>query len=177
MAKMSLKKTLARFFIPSLYVTLHYLMKFGAKVSPSSEVELSSNVQFGNKCTVGSFTKIKATDGALVFGNRNGIATNCFIAAGSGGIMIGDNFVCGPNVSIVADSYNHSDKEMHLEDQGSVSKGIKIGRNVWIGAGSVILDGAVIGDNTIVVANSLVNRKYVGDVIIQGSPAKIIMKR
>ncbi len=55
--------------------------------------------------------------------------------------------------------------------------GVRIGKNVWIGAGSIILDGTVIGDNCVVVAGSLVNRRYPDNVIIQGNPAKIIMKR
>jgi len=64
-----------------------------------------------------------------------------------------------------------------LDDVEKTSKGIKIGDNVWIGSGCTITDGAVIGDNTIVVANSLVNRRYKDDVIIQGNPGKIILNR
>jgi len=66
---------------------------------------------------------------------------------------------------------------VHLDDVEKTSKGIKIGNNVWIGAGCTITDGSVIGDNTIVVANSLVNRRYKDDVIIQGNPGKIILNR
>ena len=33
------------------------------------------------------------------------------------------------------------------------------------------------GYNTIVVANSLVNRRFPANVIVQGNPAKIIFKR
>jgi len=72
---------------------------------------------------------------------------------------------------------DYQQKDVHLEDQGTTSKGIKIGNNVWIGAGCTILDGAVIGDNTIVVANSLINRRYKQDVIVQGTPAKVILNR
>ena len=64
-----------------------------------------------------------------------------------------------------------------MEDQGSTSKGIRIGDNVWVGAGTTILDGSVVGSNTVIVANSLVNRRYPPDVILQGAPAKIIMRR
>ena len=57
------------------------------------------------------------------------------------------------------------------------SKGVTIGDNVWIGAGSTITDGSVIGDNSIVVANSLVNRRYKANSIIQGSPASVVFTR
>ena len=41
---------------------------------------------------------------------------------------------------------------------------------------SVILDGTVIGENSIVV-DSLVNRRFPPNCIIQGNPAKVILKR
>jgi acetyltransferase-like isoleucine patch superfamily enzyme len=173
----NIKKGLLRILTPQFVVTLVYLLKYGAKVSPKSEVDLTQNLKLGKGCTISSFTKVKAFDGVLKMGDRGGIATNCFLAAGEGGIEIGDNFICGPNVSIVANNYRHDQKGVHLEDQGSTSKGIKIGNNVWVGAGCVILDGAQINDNTIVVANSTVSRRYKPNVIIQGSPAKVIMNR
>ncbi|GGB95767.1 hypothetical protein GCM10011494_12800 [Novosphingobium endophyticum] len=112
-----------------------------------------------------------------MIGHRGGIANGCFVSAGAGGIHIGANFICGPNVNIVGQNYAHGEKDIHLEDVGIVSRGIRIGDNVWIGAGSTITDGAVIGNNTIVVANSLVNRRYPDDVILQGNPAKVIFRR
>lgn len=166
-----------RFLVPGFVVTLISYFRYKSKISPKAEVEISGNLQMGPGGIVSSFTKFKTSDGPLIFGDRCGVATNCFIASAPGGIEIGDNFVCGPNVVISASNYKHDEIGVHYEDQGVTSKGIKIGHNVWIGAGSVILDGSVLGDNCIVVANSLVNRRYPDNSIIQGSPAKIIMKR
>lgn len=177
MAKLSSAQTLRRMLTPGWVVTLIYLYKFGAKISPRAEVDVSDNIRLGLKCVIGSFSKVKALDGALRMGDRCGIATNCFIASGENGIEIGDNFVCGPNVVISASSYVYDEIGVHIEDQGNTSKGIRIGRNVWVGAGSVILDGSVLGDNCIVVAGSLVNRRFPDNAIIQGNPAKIIIKR
>ena len=131
----------------------------------------------GKGSAIGSFTKVKATDGKFLLGERGGIATGCFISPGEAGIEIGKNFVCGPNVVITSSNYITDQKNVHFEDQGVTSKGIKIGNNVWIGGGSVILDGTVIGDNSIVVANSLVNRRFKSDVVIQGNPAKVLITR
>lgn len=177
MGKLNKRKIVQRFLVPRIAVSLIYFLKFRAKISPNAEVELSANVRLGSKCQIGSFTKVKASDGDLVIGDRCGIATGCFIAAAKGGIQIGDNFICGPNVTILSSNYQYHEKGQHLEDLPTISKGVKIGNNVWIGAGSVILDGTVIGDNTVVVANSLLNRKYKPNVILQGSPAKVIMNR
>lgn len=172
-----LRQLLQRFGLPAPIVSLYYLLRFGARVSPRAEVEVSPNLRPGRGLTVSSFTKLKASHGPLVLGERCGIATGCFISAGEGGIHIGDNFICGPNVTITSSSYISDELDRHLEDQGQTSRGVRIGSNVWIGAGSVVLDGAELGDNTIVVAGSLVNRRYPPASVIHGSPAKVILRR
>ncbi len=166
-----------RFLFPGWLISLIYYFKFKAKISPKSEVELSHNIKMGYGCVISSFTKLKASEGTLHFGNRCGIASGSFISSGEKGIFIGDNFVCGPNVIITASNYNYEKIDVHIEDQGHTSKGIRIGNNVWVGGGSVILDGSYLGNNTIVVANSLVNRRFPDNVILQGNPAKIIFRR
>jgi len=157
---------------PRFLVTLYYLIKYGAKVSPRAEVDLSGNLTFGRDCTVSSFTKIKAGAGPLRIGSRCGFGTGCFLSSGEGELVIGDNLVCGPNVVIMATSYRYEKLGVHLHDQGHTSKGTRIGNNVWIGAGVVILDGTDIGDDCVVVANSVVSRKFPAGTILQGSPAK-----
>jgi acetyltransferase-like isoleucine patch superfamily enzyme len=166
-----------RILTPGFVVTLYYSYKYRAKISPRSEVEISGNLKMGRGCVVGSFTKIKASDGPLHMGDRCGIATNCFIASGEKGIEIGDSFVCGPNVVMSASNYSYGEVGVDIRTLGTTSKGVRIGNNVWIGAGSIILDGTTLGDNCIVVAGSLVNRRFPDNVIIQGNPAKIMMKR
>jgi len=110
-------------------------------------------------------------------GRDCGFASGCFVAPGFGGIELGDDVVCGPNVVIIAMNYCYQSLRMPFSRQGVSSLGVRIGSNVWIGANSTILDGTVIGDNSIVVANSLVNRRFPPNVIIQGNPAKVVLQR
>lgn len=170
-------QALSRLLVPGVVTSAYYLLTAGARISHRAEVDLTANLSFGRSAVVGSYTKIKAFGGPVTFGNRAGIATGCFLASGEKGIKVGDNFICGANVNIVATNYRHGDLDTHLEDLGSVSKGIVIGSNVWIGSGTTVTDGAVIGNNTIVSANSLVTRRYPDNVILQGNPAKVVMKR
>ena len=163
--------------MPASLVSVYYYLKYRAKISTKAEVDLSNNLQFGGDCVVGSFAKIKADKGLLKIGERARIAVGCFITSREGQTVIGDNFIAGPNVNIICGNYRYDRKGVHLEDLGNVSKGIVIGDHVWLGAGCTVVDGAQIGDNTIVVANSLVNRKYPSDVILQGNPAKVIARR
>lgn len=166
-----------RFLVPSLVVSGYAWLRWRASISPRAEVELSANLRLGHKTTVSSFTKIKVTDGPLITGEHCGFGTGCFVSAGAGGIHMGEHVICGPNVVVIASNYKYEKLGVPLEQQGHTSVGIRIGRNVWIGANSVILDGSVIGDNSIVVANSLVNRRFPANAIIQGNPAKIILQR
>jgi acetyltransferase-like isoleucine patch superfamily enzyme len=166
-----------RFLIPRFMVTLYCLLRWGATVSMRAEVELSSNLRLGRGTIVSSFTKIKCTDGHVVTGIKCGFGTGCFIAAGKGGITMGDHAIIGPNVSAIAHNYKYERVSEPLENQGETSLGIRIGRNVWIGANCVILDGSEIGENSIVVAHSLVNRRFPPNSIIQGNPARVVLKR
>ena len=166
-----------RFLIPSFVVTLYGFLRWRATISTRAEVELSPHLRLGRGTTVSSFTKVKCTDGPLITGERCGFGTGCFIAAGEGGIEIGDHVIFGPNVAAIASNYEYASLNEPLENQGHTSLGIRIGRNVWVGANSVILDGSVIGDNSIVVANSLVNRRFPPNCIIHGNPAKVVLKR
>ncbi|MFQ5467051.1 MAG: acyltransferase, partial [Kiloniellaceae bacterium] len=172
-----LKKALRRFLVPRPLICLYYFLTQRTKISPRAEVELSPDLSFGPNCTVSSFTKIKASDGPLTIGARCGFATGCFVSPGAKGITIGDNLICGPNTVITSSNYVYEKLNVHPEDQGHTSKGVRIGSNVWLGAGTIVLDGSVLGDNTVVVANSLINRRYPPNVILQGNPAKVIMKR
>lgn len=166
-----------RFLVPAFVVSLYAFAKSRSTISIRAEVELSSNLRLGRRCTVSSFTKIKVTDGPLITGEHCGFGTGCFVAAGAGGIELGDHVICGPNVVLIASNYRYESVAVPLEQQGHTSVGIRIGNNVWIGANSVVLDGSVIGDNSIVVANSLVNRRFPPNSIIQGNPAKAILQR
>lgn len=51
---------------------------------------------------------------------------------------------------------------------------IKIGSNVFIGAGAIILPGVEIGDNVIVGAGAVVTKDIPNDSLVVGNPAKVI---
>ncbi len=51
---------------------------------------------------------------------------------------------------------------------------IRLGRNVWVGAGVSILKGVELGDNCIVGAHAVVNRSFPGGSIIAGVPARLL---
>lgn len=174
---MNLIKVLKRFLIPSAVVTVIYLLKYKCKVSPKSEVDLSKYLIIGKGTQISSFCKIKATDGPMIIGENVSIATGCFISSDAGGVKIGEYSMIGPNVTIVGNNYKYDRMDVPVCLQEKTSKGIKIGRDVWVGAGTSILDGAIIGDGVIIAANSVVSANIPDHSIVQGNPAKVVFKR
>ena len=174
---MELSKIVRRFLVPGFMVTGIYAMRFGCLISHRAEVELSGNLKVGKKSQIGSYTKIKASDGPLEIGHTAFIGCNCSISSSSGGVYIGDYAMISSNVSIIGNNYRYDDLETPICQQEQISQGIRIGRNVWIGAGSVILDGAEIGEGCIVTPGSVVSGQIPPNRILQGNPAQIIFER
>lgn len=67
-----------------------------------------------------------------------------------GKIEIGDNVMIGPNVSIITAGHPVSPKCRLKGLQYNAD--VKIGNNVWIGAGVNVLPGVTIGDNSVIGA-------------------------
>jgi acetyltransferase-like isoleucine patch superfamily enzyme len=175
---MRLGTVLRRFLVPGFVVTIHAWLKYRCQVSPRAEVEITPQLKIGRRSVVGSFTKIKATDGPLVIGSHVEIANGCVITSHVQGVEIGDDCMIGPNVSIIGNNYRYDRLDVPVRLQEKVStRGIRVGRDVWIGAGCVLLDGADIGDGSILAPNSVVSGPIPERSIARGDPAKVIFTR
>ena len=174
---MKLGVALRRFLTPGPVVSLLCYFRFGAKVSPRAEIDLSPLLKLGKGVQVSSFSKLKAVDGPLEIGEYTDIGPGCFVTAMKGGLKIGKNVLVGPNCSILSGTYIYDDLSRPLREQGHRSKGTHVGDNVLIGSGSVILDGSDIGDGAIVSPNSVVSGRVAPNAVIQGNPARTIFRR
>ena len=100
-------------------------------------------------------------------GKRVSIMFN-LLCLSAGGITIGDDVILSANVSLLSNGHDFYDRQI------VTCKPIHIERNVWIGAGATILPGVTVGENSIVGACSVVTRSVPANVVVAGSPAKII---
>jgi maltose O-acetyltransferase len=85
-------------------------------------------------------------------------------------IDVGYGCQMGPYVQIVTAEHPRDPalREQRLEN----GKPVRIGRNVWIGAGAILLPGVTVGDDAIIGAGSVVTRDVLPGVTVMGSPAK-----
>ena len=51
---------------------------------------------------------------------------------------------------------------------------VHIGRNVWIGAGAIIVPGVTIGDNSVIGAGSVVTKDVPANVVAVGNPCRVM---
>lgn len=86
-------------------------------------------------------------------------------------VCIGDGTQIGPGVQILAADHprDASTRAAGLE----FGRPIRIGRNVWIGGGAIILPGVTIGDDALIGAGSVVTRDVPAGVTAFGIPARI----
>nr|WP_160174246.1 sugar O-acetyltransferase [Erwinia amylovora]CDM08097.1 acyltransferase [Erwinia amylovora] len=83
-------------------------------------------------------------------------------------IRIGKDSLIGPNVTLATVTHPISPAS---RNDAVIKKPIILGKNVWLGAGVVVLPGVSIGDNSVIAANSVVNRDVPPNCLYAGSPA------
>ena len=87
-------------------------------------------------------------------------------------VYIGDNVMFGPNVTISTGGHPITPE---LRRQGyQFNMPIHIGKNVWIGAGALIMPGVTIGENTVIGAGSVVTKDIPANVVAVGNPCRVM---
>jgi len=153
--------------------------------APMSKIVIGKNVQIvssSKRCTASSIfapTKLRTwtKSGQIIIGNNvdlNGTS----ITARSKIITIGSGTIIAPNVTIMDSDFHglwppeNRTLNPSFENDGDVT----IGKNVWIGSQSIILKGVEIGDNAVIAAGSIVVKEVPHNVLVGGSPAVVIRK-
>lgn len=85
-------------------------------------------------------------------------------------VHIGAGTQIGPAVQIyAADHPRDADARKTLLEFG---RPVRIGQDVWIGGGAIILPGVTIGDGALVGAGSVVTRDVLPNTSVMGNPAR-----
>lgn len=150
------------------YCTINALCKNG--------VVIGDNFSLGSHSIIECTGVISDLGESLHIGNNVGISP-FFTLFVRGPVVIGNDVIIGPHVTIVSENHVFEESSMPIRLQGVSRHGIKIGNDCWIGAGAIILDGVTIGDGAIVAAGAVVTKDVEPHAIIGGVPAKLIRYR
>ncbi len=96
-------------------------------------------------------------------------------------VIIGNDVMIGPNVSIVTAMHSLLPRERNVRTRENgqkydleYSKPIKIGNNVWIATGCIINPGVTIGDNVVIGSGSVVTKDIPSGSVAFGNPCKVV---
>ena len=170
------------FFINTLKAKWwHVKVGKGAVYSGISSFRLvpKSSIIFGNNCIflssstsnrIGIYCPCMFT--TLYGGAKIQIGDNCGFSGTVIGcavsIKLGNNVRCGANTLI-------TDTDWHNDDSRTGKNApVVIDDNVWLGYGVKILKGVHIGKNSLIGAGSIVTKDIPANVIAAGNPCKII---
>ena len=82
----------------------------------------------------------------------------------------------GDNVTISHSTILLHDASTKLFMNHSKIGAVKIGNNVFVGYGSIILPGTAIGDNVVIGAGTVVRGDIPDDSVVIGNPCRIVCK-
>ena len=103
---------------------------------------------------------------------ENFFANYNFTVLDVGKVRIGENVQIAPNVSIYTAGH-----PIHPETRNSGYEygiDITIGDNCWIGGNTCIMPGVTIGKNVVIGAGSVVTKDIPDDVIAVGNPCRVV---
>jgi len=86
-------------------------------------------------------------------------------------VRIGERTQIGPGVQIL--TADHPRDAAQRATGLEFGRPVSIGRNVWIGAGALVLPGVTIGDDALIGAGSVVTRDVPAGVTVVGNPARV----
>lgn len=89
-------------------------------------------------------------------------------------IVIGDNVSITADVSILTHDFCSSVFRQKYFDFVPGRSKVVIGNNVYIGQKAMILRGVTIGDNVIIAAGSVVSKDIPSDSVVAGVPARVV---
>jgi acetyltransferase-like isoleucine patch superfamily enzyme len=140
---------------------------------PKSLIQTGASCRFRNKATsnlIGvnhpCIVATHAPGAEIVIGDNCGFSGTVIGAFNS--IRLGNNVRCGANTLITDSDWHPSDPRV------GPPKPIDIKDNVWLGYGAIVMKGVTIGENTVIGAGSIVTKDIPANVIAAGNPCKVI---
>jgi len=145
------------------FTTIYAGTRIGDRFQSGQGASIREDNQIGDDCSVG-------TNAVLEYGNRIGnhvrIHSGCFLED----VTVGDHVFLGPNVVFTDDPHPMCPRYQDCKGGATVEDLVKIGAN------ATILPGVRIGRNSLVGAGAVVAADVPPDVVVAGSPARVVKR-
>jgi len=119
----------------------------------AAQAYVTGEVEAGRQCTINPFAVVR------------------------GKVTMGDHVRVGAHASILGFNHNHARLDAPIHEQGLSSKGVRIGDDVWIGSGALLLDGIHVGSHCIIAAGAVVTKDVPDWSVVAGNPARTVRDR
>jgi maltose O-acetyltransferase len=113
-------------------------------------------------------------DGMLKIGANSVLGFFTMVQA-TGEVVIGKETMIGPHCTLLA-SYHEMSSNPNIQKK-LIRSHLYIKDNVWSGANVTFNCGITVWENSVIGANSFVNKDVPPNMIVAGSPAKIIKEK
>jgi maltose O-acetyltransferase len=117
----------------------------------TGETTGKARIRIGSRTYINRFTMLDASE-SIVIGERCMIGPSCYITDHDHGTRAGDTVASQPLKSVQT----------------------RIGNDVWIGAGAIVLKGVTIGDGAVIGAGAVVTTDAPAGAILVGVPARVV---
>jgi maltose O-acetyltransferase len=126
--------------------------------------------QFGTNSVIE--TPLRCDYGSNVYWGNNSFGNYNLVLLDTCPIYVGDYVLIGPDVKLYAATHP-TDPQERLNGL-EYGKPIRIGNNVWLGGGTIVVAGVTIGDNSVIGAGSVVVKDIPANVVAVGNPCKVV---
>jgi galactoside O-acetyltransferase len=123
---------------------------------------------------------VSCKNGVISIGSRAGIGAFTVIHAVNGAsVTIGDDVLVGPRCYFAGGGNYHTERtDIPMAKQGLIEEtGLRLGSDIWLGAGVSVMSGVEIDDGCIIAAGAVVTKSLEKYSVAMGVPAKVLKKR
>jgi len=114
-----------------------------------------------------------AHDAELVL--EEGVGLSATVVCAGRSIRIGARTIAGVGAMILDNDFHRPDgRGGWPPDFAGTARPIVIGRSVFIGTRAIILKGVTIGDNAVIGAGSVVTKDVPAGAVVAGNPARVV---
>lgn len=151
-------------------VVVDDLVLLDAKGSTNTGITIGSNVFLGRG------TILSCKDGDIVLGDHVNIGFYSEVFSGSS-VTVGPYGLFAAYTYLVGGGHEFDRTDAPVIEQRRSSRGIALAENVWLGTGVKVLDGVRIGRDVVVGANGVVTEDLPDGAVAVGVPARVVRKR